>query len=77
MRLVRRVFASAVLIAVALFGMASCGGEGYEEVENLRGTHYKKYEILCADGVEYIRTHSGIAGHYKPDGSLYTCETKD
>jgi hypothetical protein len=55
--------------------LLSCGGDDMTEVETIGGFQGRtKYQISCIDGVEYIRTIDGITGHFKPDGSLYTCE---
>ena len=36
-----------------------------------------EYELLCIDGVEYLKDSTGdrgfMAPHFSPDGSLYTC----
>ena len=33
------------------------------------------YDRVCIDKVEYLRAVYRIAPHFKPDGSLYTCNT--
>ena len=33
-------------------------------------------EMYCIDGVEYINIWRKMAPHFKPDGTLYTCEAE-
>lgn len=32
------------------------------------------YDIKCIDGVEYLMGFRSFAPHFKPDGSLFTCD---
>lgn len=63
-------------------------GCGYNEADypvkpkTLMSTHSAHlslpYTILCIDGVEYLHNNAGsgsvMVPHFKPDGSLYTCQ---
>lgn len=72
-----------VLIGVILvLFLASCGAE-YVEFSEPAMSGSRAFEVICIDNVEYIYWHKGsvtssasgyLAPHFKPDGSLYTCE---
>jgi len=32
------------------------------------------YHLKCIDGVEYLTNVYALAPHFKPDGSLFTCD---
>lgn len=54
--------------------LSGCGSD--DKVGMLKsGT--KEYDIICIDGVEYLKTSSGYRGyfgvHFRQDGSLYLC----
>jgi len=53
--------------------LSSCLDNGESKAE--------KFEITCIDGVQYLfqkGNHAGyFSGHFKPDGSLHTCEISD
>jgi hypothetical protein len=62
------------LLVLILFG---CGEA--DKVGTAFSGNYK-FERICIDGVEYLHYNwgyqSGLSPHFKPDGSLYTCNNR-
>lgn len=69
---------SLIIFIVSVF-ISACGGDEYHpEDRKVEDTGFK---VVCVDGVQYLTYSSlhqyGVVGHFKPDGSLYTCETEE
>lgn len=65
------------LTVLLLSGLVGCGYE-VERAPVIGAT--SEFDIKCVDGVEYLINYIGyygvMSGHFKPDGTLYTCEDK-
>lgn len=63
-----------ILLLIMVLSSTSCSEDVYSEADILNATNANRaYLIICIDGIEYVQTHAGISGHFKQDGSLYTC----
>ncbi len=69
------LFIVVLIVMVTLIAALSLSLVDDEDPDDKRG--YGRPAIACIDGVEYITKYRGdmrlMTGHFKPDGSLYTC----
>lgn len=71
-------FMKLIFVLVLAISLTSCAEDDYNEANILNASNANKaYMIICIDGIEYVRTHAGISGHFKQDGSLYTCNQNE
>jgi len=56
-----------VLLALSVMGCADTVG-----TSSSGGITYSR---ICIDGVEYLSSRYRLTAHFKPDGSLYICNT--
>lgn len=71
---------TSIIAIILIIFLTACGKVDYEKV-NYREvniinsfTQHNGYKLICIDGIEYVRVSQAMSGHFKPDGSLHTCE---
>jgi hypothetical protein len=62
----------AMLVVVTVLALSGCAPPGYSVDSG-------GMLVRCVDGVEYLvggtGPHESLTPHYKPDGSLFTCNS--
>jgi hypothetical protein len=73
------MFSKIMFIIIVILFLTSCIGSTYEyeEVDINNMNRAGSYQIICIDGIEYVKILDGLSGHFKSDGSLYTCDKNE
>lgn len=66
-----------IITVIVMMVLTSCGESDYREVNTINSFNQAEgYKFICIDGIEYVKVYSAMSGHFKPDGSLHTCENE-